>query len=47
MFSPKELIQLRKEFAETDTNSDGMISPDDLGKALKRLNFGNIPKVRV
>lgn len=45
MFSPKELNQLRKEFADTDSNGDGMISPDDLEKALKHLNYGNVPKV--
>ncbi|KAH9810888.1 glycerol-3-phosphate dehydrogenase [Melampsora americana] len=44
MFSPKELNQLRKEFADTDSNGDGMISPDDLEKALKHLNYGNVPK---
>ncbi|KAG0149125.1 hypothetical protein CROQUDRAFT_653936 [Cronartium quercuum f. sp. fusiforme G11] len=44
MFTPKELIQLRKEFAETDLNGDGTITSDEMTKALKRLNFGHLSK---
>jgi Ca2+-binding EF-hand superfamily protein len=46
MFSPKELTQLRNEFADLDTNGDGVISPNDLQSALEHLNFANVPKVQ-
>ncbi|KAH9447763.1 hypothetical protein MJO28_011298 [Puccinia striiformis f. sp. tritici] len=47
MFSPKELTQLRKEFADLDSNGDGVISPNDLQSALEHLNFANVPKETV
>ncbi|MBW0479876.1 hypothetical protein O181_019591 [Austropuccinia psidii MF-1] len=47
MFSPKELMQLRKEFAELDTDGDGIITASDLKSALEHLNFSNVPKETV
>ncbi|CAH7676450.1 glycerol-3-phosphate dehydrogenase [Phakopsora pachyrhizi] len=47
MFSPKELIQLRKEFNELDISGEGKILSKDIEKALEHLNFSSVDEETV